>query len=862
MPKLRRLSSYYKPNRYDLKLNIDKTAMAFNGEVVVDGFKIGKPSKRITFHQKDLKILSAEVTHIDKGVKTALEISRINHQRSFDEVRLHFNKLIYPGHYVVKLTFEGGITKHLDGIYPSRFDDNNGKEKIIIATQFESHHARQAFPCIDEPNAKAIFKLSLSSDKSDVIISNTKEESTLIKNNLKTVVFKETPMMSTYLLAFACGEIDYQERITESGVTIRSYATPDKKHMTAFSLDIAEKSLAFFEDYFGVEYPLDKLDLLALPDFSSGAMENWGLITFRETALLINDGSDNIDVKQQITLVICHEISHQWFGNLVTMEWWDDLWLNESFANLMEYRATDKIFPDWQIWQHFVSHEVIGAKKRDGLLDVQPIHAKVSHPDEISTLFDPSIVYSKGGSVLYMLINYIGEESFRLSLSNYFKKYAYKNTKADDLWQEMSKVTNRNISAFMNNWLYSPGLPLLNIDYMPGRKTIKVSQQRFLLDPSHQSDSDNNLWQIPYSSNQKLKTELLTKKATQLLLVNQPTDPLIFNQNGLSYMLVNYLNKGHLANICANVDELTTIDKFLLLDNYYLLERSTKISLIEALDLISYFKSESDDIIWSSISLLLSEVKRLLESSSSDRKKINSLISDFVDEKLKMIPFKQSPNESSKQIRYRSILFSLGAMSNNDYIIEKFKELFRNFSKPTDINPNIRNIAYYIAVKEQVNFDKLFKIYQKLSDHEEKEEIIFALASTKKSDNISQLLDLIKDKDTRSQDILTIYGSIFRNSYARDQAWKWFKANFDFLKETFKTDKSYGYFVRIIANYFDKPTELKEFKNFFEPKLEDISLKREISLGIMEINNRKNWRDKNEDSVKQWLHKTNDLIKL
>ncbi len=858
MSKLRRLITQFKPNRYDIEIDINKSDLTFQGRIVINGFKVGKPSQRITLHQKDLKILSAEVIHVSKDNQTTMEIKRINIQKSLDEVRIHFNKLIYPGNYIIKLTYSGDITKHLDGIYPSYFKIKEEK-KIIIATQFESHHARQAFPCIDEPNAKAVFKLTLSSDESDVIISNTEEEKVSINNKIKTITFKETPLMSTYLLAFACGDIDFRERITESGIRLRSYATPDKKQMTGFSLEVAEKTLAFFENYFEIKYPLKKLDLLALPDFSSGAMENWGLITFRETALLINDGSNNIDAKQQIALVISHEISHQWFGNLVTMDWWDDLWLNESFANLMEYRSVDQIFPEWQIWEHFVSHEVIGAKKRDGLLKVQPIHTKVSHPDEISTLFDPSIVYSKGGSVLYMLLNFLGEDAFKMSLSNYFKKYAYKNTKSDDLWQEMSIVTGKNISIFMKEWIYSAGLPVLNINYTPGQNTINVSQDRFLLDPAEQTEDNTTIWQVPYCSNKNLRTTILTKKSTKLLIDDNLSSPLIFNQNGASYSLVNYISNDHLQDICNNLDKLSTIDKFLLLDNSYLLQRSTKIRLLTAINLISHYKKESDDIVWSSIALLFSELKRLIESSESEREKLNKLISQFVDDKIRSFDFEPQDGESSKETRYRAILLSLGATSNNEYTINKFNDLFKDFSKPTDIDPNIRSIAYYVAVKKQENFDKLLTLYKTLTDHEEKEEIIFSLATSKSENNIRRLLDLIKDKDTRSQDILSIYGSIFRNYYGRGMAWSWFKDNFEFLKELFKTDKSYGYFVRIIANYFDKDSELKDFNNFFNLKLNDISLKREIVLGTTEINNRLNWRKTNESEIKRWLKDTKDL---
>ena len=318
----------------------------------------------------------------------------------------------------------------------------------------------------------------------ETVISNTPVKSQKTEGQRLFTSFETTPRMSAYLLAFVFGEMGYTEAKTKDGVLIRAYATPDNVALTEHGLDVTVRGLEFFCDYFEMPFPLPKLDIVALPDFSVGAMENWGLMTFRETAMLADPKTSSIESRQIVALVVCHELTHQWFGDLVTMKWWDDLWLNESFANMMEYRAVDALYPEWNIWEQFVSHETASAKRRDSLADVQAIQCDVNHPDEISSIFDPSIVYAKGGTVLYMLMNYVGEEVFRAGLKLYFAKHAYGNTRAADLWATLAEAGGQDISGFMNDWLQRPGFPLVDVDWKPGDTDLKLEQRRFFSDPA------------------------------------------------------------------------------------------------------------------------------------------------------------------------------------------------------------------------------------------------------------------------------------------------------------------------------------------------------------------------------------------
>ncbi|MBI5357680.1 hypothetical protein HZB74_02425 [Candidatus Saccharibacteria bacterium] len=456
--KVKRLYEGFKPENYDLEINLDKKNKSFTGKVKISGQKTGRPSKRITFHQKDLKFTNAKIIRHDKTDEQEIKVSRINTHNKLHEVRLHSDSLIYPGKYDVVIEFSGKITDIMVGLYPCYFE-SDGKKDWLIASQFESHHAREAFPCIDEPEAKATFNLTLITDKKDKVLSNTpvKKQAEIKSSKLKTE-FETTPVMSSYLLAFVAGDIHCVEEKTKDGVIVRSWASAAQpKEFLNFANEEAIKILEFYIDYFQTPFPLKKLDQVALPDFEVGAMENWGLITYREAAMLADPKNRSISTEQHVAMVISHELSHQWFGNLVTMKWWDDLWLNESFASIVEHIALDNLHPDWHQWEAFTSYDVIVSSNRDVYLDVQPVSLDINHPDEIHTIFDGAIVYAKGARLLKMLFDYIGEDAMRKGLKNYFKKHAYKNTVRDDLWHELSEASGKDINQLMTPWLIKSG---------------------------------------------------------------------------------------------------------------------------------------------------------------------------------------------------------------------------------------------------------------------------------------------------------------------------------------------------------------------------------------------------------------------
>jgi aminopeptidase N len=856
--KVARLYEQFQPERYGLSLNIQPDQMYFNGTVTIEGKKVGRPSERITLHQKDLEIVHATIQKSDKktGDYTEVPITRINKQNSLNEVRLHTEEKLFPGEYRVSVDFTGKITRPMNGIYPCFFK-HDGKDKMLIATQFESHHAREAFPCIDEPEAKTTFDLQLITPKDGTVLANTPviKQEQLGDGRLNTS-FETTPKMSTYLLAFAYGELGYKESRTKDGVVIRAYATPDNVALTDHGVDVAVNCLEFFSEYFDMPYPMPKLDMVALPDFSSGAMENWGLVTYRETAMLADPQTSSIETKQMVALVICHELSHQWFGNLVTMKWWDDLWLNESFANMMEYRAVDALYPEWNIWEQFISHEGVSAKRRDSLADVQPVHTGVNHPDEISTLFDPSIVYAKGGTILYMLMNYIGEDDFRTGLKAYFEKHAYGNTVADDLWEALSTSSGKDIGGFMDKWLHASGYPLVETNYDSATGALELSQRRFLSDPDA-TPSDTMPWQVPLAPSVEITDKpLLGKQSQTLSLKPDSINDLLLNHNGTSYFLPYYTNDEHRKAIIQALrnGDVSDIDRFLLLDNSILLQRSIS-PLTDLLDMLEAYEGERSETVWGAIAMSVGEVRKLIEGDEPREANLNAIIAQLVAPLVKELGWDDKAGDTAQVLRLRGLVVSIAAGAKVQSVIDEGLKRFQAFTKPSDLSPSTRSVVYFCGVRhgDNADFEKLLTLYKTIQNADEKDEIASGLTSAKDEGQYATLLDTLKTDTVRRQDLMHWYAWLLRNRYSRKAAWRWLKDNWEWIEQEFSSDKSYGYFPRFCGGVFSHKSELDDYNKFFEPKKSIVALARDITLAGQEIQSRVTWRERNEEPVQAWL---------
>lgn len=843
---LRHLFEQFQPSNYQLSINIDKEKLRFDGTVTISGKKVGRPSQRLTFHQRDLKITSAIVIKHDKKGDQQISISRIYCHKSYDEVRIHSDTLLYSGSYTVTLVFEGQITDHMLGIYPSKYE-LDGSTQTIIATQFESHYAREVFPCIDEPIAKATFDLSIISDQNDQVLSNTQILSQSSINQQKTTIFETTPKMSTYLLAFVVGSMHCVESKTKDGTIVRTWASLARpKEELRYSVDEAVRILEFFTDYFGVKYPLPKCDQVALPDFDAGAMENWGLITYREVALLCDPNNRSISGEQYVSLVVAHELSHQWFGNLVTMKWWDDLWLNESFASIMEHIALDHLHPTWHQWEFYASTDVITTSSRDIYKDIHPVGVKVTDPELIDTLFDPGIVYAKGGRLLKMLREYIGDEDFKKGLTTYFKAHAYANTSREDLWQALAKASKKDISALMTPWIEQPGMPVVKVSHQ--NNILKLSQKRFVLDET----TNGTIWPIPLLANYPLSHNIFSKTTQNINLTNP--EPIILNINGSGHYFVEYedeLQQKFLANAIAN-QEVSPETRINLINDSLLLARGGTHSLLTTLKLIAGCKNEDRDNVWALIGRTIGFASQLTENSQTAEDGIKKFRIKLAQKWYQQLGWDDKPGDSPniKQLRHTMLAFMLAGEDKSEITeaISRYNQAKTIAQIPAEIRPTVLSAVVRHGSSKVI--DDLLNSYPSTSS-EIQTDITAGLSSTKDSRVAKHIITkaLGHSGFVRPQDIMRWMAMFLRNKHTRLTMWQFMEDNWGWFEEILAKSKAFDYLPVYTANAMTDEKWQKRYHQFFEPLLDNKTLERNIKIGFADINSRVAWRKRDRQSI-------------
>ncbi|HUD05427.1 MAG TPA: M1 family metallopeptidase [Candidatus Saccharimonadales bacterium] len=834
------LFNQFRPSNYDLVLGFSDDNTSFSGKVSILGYKSGRPSKRITFHQKDLAIKKVKVFKVGKTDQAGIEVLRFNKHKKFDELRLHSKELMYPGKYLVTIEFSGKITRAMNGIYACDFKKNNQPEQLI-ATQFESHHAREAFPCIDEPQAKATFNLRLITPKKEkAYVSNTPIKKQTVAKGQTLTVFQPTPIMSVYLLAFVVGDIAYKESKTKDGVVVRTYATPSNVDFTKFALDFAVKCLEFYNEYFGIDYPLEKCDLIALPDFSSGAMENWGCITFREQVLLVDPKNTSITIKQYVAMVIAHELAHMWFGNLVTMRWWTDLWLNEGFASWIEYLATDKIFPEWEMWTQFIVDEQEGALKLDALVNTHPVQVTINHPDEIRSIFD-AISYNKGSSVIHMLHQYLGAETFREGLRHYLKTHAYQNTDTVDLWEALEKQAKKPVRSFMHAWTFRPGFPILKVD--SSNDKLRLSQQRFFINPSDKV-TETDPWPIPLlASTDKLKPNLLEGKSE--FLGEAGAKNLIFNHQRSGFFRVIY-SSSHLEELGKSIEakQVSPLDRLGILSDCAEASKAGYYPTADSLKLMSYYENEDNSVVWDIIARLLGSIRVVMDDDDliKDMKPYTRRIAS---RQLKRLGWEEIKNESHLDKLLRPTILGITCSAGEPEVVSEALKRFKLAKASTDIEPDLRGVVYYTVARNgnETDFDKLYMFYKESNNSEDRLAIASALCGFKQVKLLNRAIDLIKSDDVRLQDVAYWVAYLFSNRNAKSMAWEWMVKNWGWLKKNLGSDLSFFQFPLYSAQPFYGKKFLKEYETFFA-KHTGPGLERSIAQGIEVIEWHTAWRER------------------
>ena len=812
------------PEHYDLFLDLNRADKSFSGKVTITGE--AKTSK-ISLHQKDLTVEAVEVA----GQARPFTLNKDNEAL--------YIELEAAGPVVVTITYTGKITDNMTGIYPSYYTVD-GVKKEIISTQFESHFAREAFPSVDEPEAKATFDLALKFDQAEgeLALSNMPEID--VENRKATGVwkFETTPRMSSYLLAFAAGDMQGITAKTKNGTLVGVYAT--KAHPESnleFALDIAVRCIEFYEEYYGVKYPIPQSLHVALPDFSAGAMENWGLVTYREIYLLVDENSTALS-RQTVALVVAHELAHQWFGNLVTMKWWDDLWLNESFANMMEYVSVDAIEPSWKIFEDFQTSGVPYALKRDATDGVQSVHVEVKHPDEINTLFDGAIVYAKGSRLMHMLRRWLGDDAFRKGLGAYFEKHQYGNTIGRDLWDDLSQASGRDVAAFMDAWLEQPGYPVVTAKVE--NDSLILTQKQFFIG---EHEDRGRLWPVPLNSNWQGLPDTLTTERLEIpnyaALAAQNDGALRLNTENTAHYITDY--QGELLDaLLNNLSSLDNISKLQIVQERRLLAESGKISYADLLPVISKLANETSYMVVSAVSQVLEGLNRFVDEGSQTEEDYKALLKVLSQSNFDRLGFEKQAGESDEDEMVRQLIVGNMIKADDETAKAQASQIFDKYRDNLEKLPaaiRLQVLVNQIKHHESKELTKLYlDLYVASNDGSFKNALSTALSYTKNKETLDELLATWKDKFTvKPQDLSAWYGRFLSRDFTQEAVWTWARENWDWIKAALGGDMSFDSFVISPAMVFKTEKRLAEYKAFFEPQLDDMAISRNISMGIKEI---------------------------
>ena len=775
-----RLSKAVTPSHYQILLNPDLVLCTFMGEETIT-LSLAKPTKEITLHASELSIAVANIT-IGQKIIVAQKIS-------YDEVSetatFHFQKSIPKGKAKLTLMFSGVLKDNMRGFYKSSYAVN-GEERTMATTQFEATDARRAFPCFDEPAQKAVFEVSLLVPKDKIAISNTLPALTKDHDaGRKLVSFAPTPKMSTYLLVFIVGDFECVEKKTKTGVLVRVVTVPGKSSQAKFALDVTARCLEFYEEYFSIRYPLAKLDMIAIPDFASLAMENWGAITFREVGLLVDEEKTSTATRELVAEVIAHELAHQWFSNLVTMEWWTHLCLNEGFASYIPYIAVTHLFPEWNVWERFATDTLAGALKLDALHHTHPIEVEVHHPNEIGEIFD-QVSYQKGASVIRMLAEYLGDKDFRAGLRHYLTKYSYGNASTGDLWASFEKVSKKPVKKMMAVWTGKPGYPLLFASL--AKNKVVLSQKRYFSSAtSAKKTKDKTIWPIPLSIVTTSGEKNLSLMNVRKLTLPKPAEAwLKFNAHEGSLYRVSY-DKAILKSLeqALAAGELSALDRLGLIRNLFSLAEAGEIDTVTALSMAELYKNETNYIVWVELVTGLRTLANLLVGSKS-YEPFRTYARGILKDAAERVGWEARKNESNNEALTRSLVLGSASYFGDKKVIMEAEMRFRN----RDIAPlsaDLRSVIYGTVAREgrESDYEELLALYRAEPLHEEKNRFLGALGLFGDKKLLARTLAFTMTDEVRMQDRNGAFASVLLNPNGRALGWEYLKKNWERIGESY-----------------------------------------------------------------------------
>lgn len=859
-----RLPTTVKPKHYDLTLKPNLTDFTFEGSVKID--YEGSQVQEIVLNAQQLKITEGGIVGSD------CPLTKVTYSTTSEAATLAFAKNPPPAG-TLELKFTGILNDKLKGFYRTAFKLD---DQLVHAatTQFEATDARQCFPCWDEPAIKATFAVTLiypsvcktgSSEYPLVALSNMPETKTTTdsQTGLKTSTYSTTPIMSTYLLAVIVGPFEAIEA-SDGKRPVRVYTTPGKKEQGQFALEVACKSLRYYEDYFNIEYPLPKMDLIAIPDFASGAMENWGLVTYRETCVLVDPKNTATKTKQWVALVVAHELAHQWFGNLVTMEWWTHLWLNEGFASFMEYLCVDKLFPEYDIFSQFVTMSYTRALSLDALRNSHPIEVPVNHPSEIDEIFD-IISYEKGSSIIRMLYNYIGDDAFRKGMNQYLTKFAYKNTQTEDLWDNLGAASGKPVRELMSCWTSRKGFPWISVSLTESPSNngdsvkLSLTQRTFTSDGVMTEDDKNMTWMVPIdvvtsaNPSKSVALGLLGERETVMTVENAGNGWIKLNPGSIGFYRTAYPPEMALKLKPAIADKtLPAMDRLGLQNDFHALCEAGHVKTVDLLKLLEAFTSETDYSVWSSVDESVGQLQSILKYTDY-LGTYKAYARKLYVEVYQKFGWEPQPGEKHSDAMTRALVIQrLVSLDDDSVILESLRRFQSHLDGKAEIPADLR-FAVYRAVAAHGDdklYEGLFHIHKTQELHEEKNRVLRALGYARDSARIDKSIQFNMSDEVRLQDRVSFFASL--GATHTEVAWNFFKAQKDMLRKQYEGGRFLNYFIGYVTKPFASEEKAQEVAKFFEEN-QYPGCERTIQQSLETIRLNANWLARDKESIKTYL---------
>jgi puromycin-sensitive aminopeptidase len=789
------------PIRYDVVLEPDLDAATFSGTVRIDVEVMGDdPVSELVLNAIELDVHWCQV---DGDV--------MPHRLDAESERLFItsNHPLEPGGHSLTIGFDGILNDKLRGFYRSTYRDDDGRERVIATTQTQATDCRRAFPCWDEPDFKAVFGITLVVDPDLLAVSNSPEAERADHGDKVMIRFADTMAMSTYLVAFVVGPLEATEAVDVDGIPLRIIHVPGKAHLTAFGLDIGAFSLRWFQDYYGIAYPGDKVDMLALPDFAAGAMENLGCITFRESLLLVDPVVSTQSEQQNVADVVAHEMAHMWFGDLVTMRWWNGIWLNEAFATFMELLACDAYRPDWQRWTSFGLERSV-AFETDSLTSTRSIEYPVHSPADCNGMFDV-LTYQKGAALLRMLEQYLGAEQFREGVKHYLRTHAYSNTETSDLWDALEATTGEPVRTLMDSWIWQPGYPLVSAR-VDGNELV-VSQQRFAFDPTI---TDPTVWQVPVivRCGDRVDSVLLGADEIRLGIGDDPAAPVVVNAGGHGFYRVAYDDDLRSRLVGRALDSLDTLERYNLVDDAWNAVVAGRLGASDYLAFVEGFGDNRELSVWQAIVTGLRGLSRLLDDAalSGFHARVRTLLMPVVDELGDPVD-----GEDDLVGKLRGLLVSSAAVLGND---AETQQRCRSWyaqaaADPASVHPELVAAATAVvaATGDEHDYERLLERFRTAETPQAQLRHLFALAEFDSAALVARTCELAMSGAVKTQNAPFLLRACIANRSHGHQAWRFVREHWHDAIDRFPSNT----IVRMVESVklLNLETDVADVETFF-----------------------------------------------